>query len=201
MYNPRTVTPSPIPAKLAEIISALTRLPLLAVPLFLVVGAAAGGARGVLWALLCLFLTSGLSLVYLLYLARSGKVRDPRRIPRAERIQPLRVVAALHAGAFVLVTLLGAPAELRAVLLSYALATLLLALLTPFTNLSLHAAGVCGAAVCLTCVFGAWGALAVLLTPLVWWARTTLGRHTPFELALGVLVGGGGTWVAFQLIS
>ena len=192
---------SPARKKLAETVSAATRLPLLAVPLFFVVGAEAGGARGLLWALLCLFLTSGLSLVYLFYLTRSGKVRDPRSIPRAERVRPLRVVAVLHVAAFLIVTLLGAPAPLRAVLLSYVFATVLFALLTPFTNLSLHTAGVSGAAVCLVYVFGAWGAAAVLLVPLVWWARTVLGRHTPLELALGVLVGAGGTWVSFQLVS
>jgi hypothetical protein len=184
----------------AALISAATRLPLLAVPLFLAVGAQAAGARGLLWGLLCVFLTSGLSLAYLAYLARSGKVRDPRSIPQSERVRPLRVVAALHAGAFVAVTLLSAPAHLRAVLLSYALATLLFALLTPLTNLSLHAAGVSGAAVCLIYVFGAWGLLALILVPLVWWARTVLGRHTSAELALGVLVGGGATAVAFQIV-
>jgi hypothetical protein len=192
---------SPARTKLAALISAATRLPLLAVPLFLAVGAQAAGTRGLLWGLLCLFLTSGLSLVYLAYLARSGKVRDPRSISRAERVRPLRVVASLHVGAFLIVTLLGAPAELRAALLSYALATLLFALLTPLANLSLHAAGVSGAAVCLIHVFGARGLPAVLLVPLVWWARTLLGRHTQPELALGVLVGGGATWVAFQLIA
>ena len=191
---------SPVRTKLANTISAATRLPLLAAPLFLAVGAEAAGTPGLLWGLFCLFLTSGLSLVYLAYLARSGKVRDPRSIPRAERVRPLRVVAALHAGAFLIVTLLGAPAPLRAALLSYALATVLFSLLTPLTNLSLHAAGVSGTVVCLVYVFGAWALPAVLLVPLVWWARTVLGRHTPSELALGVLVGGGATGLAFQLV-
>jgi len=186
--------------KAAELISTATRLPLLAVPLFLAVGAQAAGSRGLLWGLLCLFLTSGLSLVFLAYLARSGKVRDPRRIPQVERVGPLRVVAALHAGAFLIITLLDAPAPLRAALLSYSLATLLFAFLTPFANLSLHSAGVSGAAVCLVYVFGAWGLPATLLVPLVWWARTVLERHTPAELALGVLVGGGATVAAFQLV-
>ena len=186
--------------KPATLISAATRLPLLAVSLFLAVGWYTAGARGLLWGLLCVFLTSGLSLAYLAYLARSGKVRDPRSIAQAERVRPLRVVAALHVGAFVILSLLDAPAPLRAALLSYALATLLFALLTPITNVSLHTAGVSGAAVCLVYVFGAWGSLAALLVPVVWWARTSLGRHTPAELALGVLVGGGATWVAFQIV-
>lgn len=196
MYNPRIVTSR----KLAEIVSAATRLPLLAVPLFVAVAATVAGAAGLLWALLCILLTSGLSLFYLLYLTRSGKVRDPRSIPQSERVRPLQVVAALHIVAFLIVTALGAPAELRAVLLSYAIATVLFALLTPVTNLSLHAAGVSGATVCLTFVFGGWGALAMFLVPPVLWARTVLKKHTPLQLALGVFVGGGGTWVSFVLM-
>lgn len=191
---------NPSKTKLAEWISDVTRLPLLAVPLFLLVGIAVDGARGLLWALLCISLTSGLSLVYLVHLARSGRVRDPRKIPRSERVRPLRVVAALHAAAFISIFLLGAPAALQAVLLSYALSTLAFALLTPFINLSLHAAGVSGAAVCLAFVFGPWGALAALLVPPVLWARTVLGRHTSLELALGALVGGGLTLVAFRVM-
>ncbi|HLL56959.1 MAG TPA: hypothetical protein VK359_03450 [Rubrobacteraceae bacterium] len=173
----------------------------MAIPLFLIVGAAAAGWVGVLWALLCLLLTSGLSLAYLVYLTRSGRVRDPGEISRKERVRPLRVVAGLHAAAFVLSALLGAPEELRAVLLSYALATTAFALLTPFVNLSLHAAGATGVLACLILVFGIRGALFAPVLPLVWWARTALGRHTYSELALGTLVGGGLTWLAFAMIA
>ena len=196
MYNPRTLNH----LRLAELVSAATRLPLIAVPLFLAVGVQAAGMRGLLWAILCIILTSGFSLLYLLYLTQAGKISDPRTIPRIERVGPLRVVAALHAGAFVVVSLLGGPAELRAALLSYALATLGFVLIISVRNLSLHAAGVSGAVVCLVYVFGVWGLLAFLLLPAVFWARLALGRHTPVELALGAIVGGGGTWVSFHLI-
>ena len=185
--------------KLAEFISNATRLPLISFPLFPAVGAASGGLRGVAWSFLCLFLTSGLSLVYLSYLTRTGKVRDPRRIPQSERVRPLRVVAMLHVGAFLVVLFSGATSQFKAVLLSYAISTALFALLTPVTNLSLHSAGVSGAVVCLAYVFGVWAAPSLIVLPLVWWARRVLGRHTPLELALGVLVGGGGTAFAFQL--
>ena len=196
MYNSRIVNR----LRLAELVSAATRLPLLAVPLFFAVGFEAAGTLGLLWAVLCVFLTSGLSLLYLVYLTGSGKVSDPRAIPRVERVGPLRVVAGLHVAAFAIVSLLGGPAELRAALLSYALATLGFVVLTPVSNLSLHAAGVSGTAVCLAYVFGAWGLPAFLLLPLVFWARLELDRHTPVELMLGVLVGGGGTWISFHLI-
>ena len=184
----------------ARLVSDATRLPLLAIPLFLVVGVAAAGWGGLLWGVLCLLLTSGLSLAYLAYLARTGRVRDPGKIPQQERVWPLWVVVLLHTGAWILVTLLGAPAPLRAILLSYALATAAFALLTPLLKLSLHTAGVAGASVCLIFIFGAWGALLTPILPLVWWARTVLGRHTTLELALGTLVGGGLTWVAFHFV-
>ncbi len=188
-------------ARTARLVSGATRLPLLAVPLFLVVGVVSAGWTGILWALLCLFLTSGLSMLYLLRLARSGKVRDPRGIPKGERVGPLWVVAVLHIGAWGVVTLLGAPAPLRAVLLSYALSTLAFALLTPFIKVSLHTAGVSGALVCLLFVFGARGVIFAPVLPLVWWARRFLGRHTHLELALGAAIGGGLTWVAFRLVA
>ena len=187
-------------ARTARLVSNVTRLPLMAVPLFLVVGVATAGWGGLLWASLCLLLTSGLSLVYLAYLTRSGEVRDPRKIPQEERVRPLRVVAGLHAGACVIVTLMGAPVPLRAVLLSYALATAAFAVLTPLINISLHTAGVSGAMVCLLYVFGAWGLLFAPALPLVWWSRITLGRHTRPELALGALVGGTATWASFYLV-
>ena len=188
------------PDRIAHLISAATRLPLLAVPLFLAVGAEAAGLNGLLWAALCIALTSGLSLLYLLHLTRSGKVIDPRSIPRAERVGPLRVVALLHAAAFLIVYTLGGPAELTAALLAYAIATTLFAALTPLINISLHAAGISGTAVCLTYVFGPWGLPAFLLLPAVFWARLQLQRHTITELVLGALVGGGGTWFAFGLL-
>lgn len=186
-------------ARVARLVSGATRLPLMAVPLFFLVGAASAGWTGLLWALICVLLTSGLSLAYLAHLTQAGRVRDPRKIPQEERVKPLRVVAGLHAGAFLLVALLGAPVPLRAVLLSYTLATAAFAALAPFVNLSLHTAGVAGTLVCLLLVFGLPGALFTLVLPLVWWARVKLGRHTHPELALGALVGGVLTWVAFTV--
>jgi hypothetical protein len=186
--------------RIAERVSDATRLPLLAVPLFLIVGLAAAGVPGLSWAVLCLSLTSGLSMLYLLWLVRSGRVGDPKKISRGERTGPLWVVAGLHVGGWLLVSLLGAPPALRAVLLSYALSTLAFAILTPRLKVSLHAAGAAGATVCLVCVFGGWGALFAPVVPLVWWARRVLRRHTHAELAVGALVGGGLTAVAFALI-
>ncbi len=183
---------------LAEAISNVTRQPILAVPLFLALGSVAG-PDGITWALACLVVTTVLPLLYLLYLHRSGRVEDPSRIARAERTGPLWVVSALWGLGFAVYALLGLPEVLRATFLAYVLVTPVLALLTPYTNPSLHAAGAAWAVVCLTQVFGLAGLLSAVLLPLTWWARTVLKRHTPKELLLGTLVGGLPTLLAFYL--
>jgi hypothetical protein len=186
--------------RLAEFLSATTRLPLVATVLFPVVGAAVEGWSGLFWGLLCAFLTSGLSLVYLYRLVRSGRVRDAAAISRAERVGPLRVVAVLYVLSFFLLTLLGGPVELRAMLLAFAGATLLFVVMTPFTNPSLHTAGISGTAICVSHVFGVWGVPVALAILPVWWARSFLDRHSPLELALGMLVGTGATYLAFEAL-
>ncbi len=172
----------------------------MATVLFPVVGVAVGGRGGLAWGLLCVFLTSGLSLAYLYRLVRSGRVRDAGRISRSERVGPLRVVAILYVVSFLVLTLLGGPVELRAMLLSFAAATVLFVVLTPFTNPSLHTAGISGTAICVSYIFGAWGVPVALAILPVWWARSILDRHTPLELALGMLIGTGATYLAFEML-
>ncbi|PLS87620.1 MAG: hypothetical protein CYG60_00940 [Actinobacteria bacterium] len=182
----------------AEAVSKVTRQPVLAIPLFLALGFAAT-PNGIAWALACLVVTTVLPLLYLLYLYRSGRVEDPGRIARGERTGPLWVVSAFWVVAFAAYALLGLPEVLRGAFLAYLFVTPVLALLTPYTNPSLHAAGAAWAAVCLTLAFGPAGLVSVVLLPVTWWARTILKRHTPTELLLGTLVSGVLTLVAFYL--
>lgn len=189
-----------VPARrIARLTSHLTRQPVLAIPIFLVVGTAAAQVRGIAWAAGCLLATTFLPLLYLLYLKRSGRVRDPGHILRAERSGPLWVVTAFWAVAFAGFVSTGLPAELRATLLAYVLVTPVFALLTRYTNPSLHAAGAAWAVVCLVNIYGLWALTASILLPLVWWARIRLGRHSVLELILGTLIGGGLTQLAFYL--
>lgn len=188
--------------RVASLVSIFTRQPVLALPVFLAVGYAAGAADstpGLAWAAACLVATTALPLIYLLYLTRSGTVRDDNNISRTERTGPLWVVSAFWSIVFVILVLLGLPSELRATFLAYLLVTPALALLTRYTKPSLHAAGAAWAVVAFVNIFGLWGLLAVLLLPLTWWSRLVLRRHTPKELLIGTLVSGGFSQVAFIL--
>lgn len=185
---------------LVSIVSTVTRLPLISVPLFVALGVSGAGTAlsGVLWAVLCLLLTAGLSTLYLEYLRRSVRFGDPARLAQGGRLRPLRIIAVQCLVAWALVSLLGVPFGLGSSVLLYALLVALLALLSP-EEASLHAAAVCGAAIALAYAFGTWGLLAVLLLPPVWWARAATGRHTPGELVLGALAGTFGGLTIFLL--
>ncbi|MGF1473891.1 MAG: hypothetical protein ACFB50_19400 [Rubrobacteraceae bacterium] len=189
-------------ARVATLVSIFTRQPILAVPVFLAVGYAAGApdpTPTLAWATACLLATTVLPLIYLLYLRRSGSVRDDANIQRTERTGPLLVVSAFWFVVFVFFALLGLPEFLRATFLAYLLVPPAFSLLTRYTNPSLHAAGAAWAAVVFVNAFGVWGLFAAVLLPLTWWSRLALQRHTRKELLIGTVVSAVFTQAAFIL--
>jgi hypothetical protein len=197
LYNPLDVSPG----ALVWTLSYATRLPVLCVPVFAALGVAGADSAvsGLLWAALSLILTVGFSTFYLEYLRRNVRLGDPVRLSQGGGIRPVRVIAAQYLVTWALLTLLGVPFGLGSLLLLYALLVVLAAILAPEEEISLHAGAVCGAAVALTHAFGPWGLLTFSILPLVWWARTATGRHTPHELASGALAGTIGALTIFLL--
>lgn len=197
MYN----SPDVSPGALVWIFSNVTRLPLVSVPLFVALGVSGAGSvvSGLLWAALCLALTAGFSTLYLEYLRRNVRLGDPVRLSQGGGIRPLRVIAGQYLAAWTLVSLLGVPFGLGALVLLFALLVTLLAILAPEEEISLHAGAVCGAAIALTHAFGPWGLLALSMLLPAWWARTVTGRHTTNELAFGALAGALGGLSIFLL--
>lgn len=177
--------------RIVWIVSTVTRLPVISVPLFVALGVAGADSvvSGVLWAVLCLLLTAGLSTAYLEYLRRNVRLGDPARLSQGGALRPVRVIAAQYLLAWAILTLLGVPFGLGSMMLVYGMLVTLLAILLPEEEISLHTAAVCGAAVALAHAFGPWGLLAALLLLPTWWSRTATGRHTPPELASGTLAG------------
>ena len=189
-------------SNVATLVSAFTRQPILAVPVFLATGYAAGAsdpAPGLAWATVCLTATTVLPLTYLLYLTRSDSVGDDSNIRRTERTGPLWVVTAFWFVVFILLVLLGLPDALRATFLAYLLVPPAFALLTRYTNPSLHTAGAAWAVVVSANLFGPWGLLVAVLLPITWWSRLVLRRHTPGELLIGTVVSAVFSQLAFVL--
>lgn len=197
LYN----QPDLSPGALVWTLSYATRLPVLCVPVFAALGisGADSSVSGLLWALLSVTLTAGVSTVYLEYLRRNVRFGDPARLSQGGAIRPMRAIAAQYLVAWALLTLLGIPFGLGSLLLLCALLVVLAAILAPEEEISLHAGAACGAAVALTHAFGPWGLLTFSILPLAWWSRTATGRHTPKELASGALAGTIGALTIFLL--
>jgi hypothetical protein len=187
LYN----SPDVSSGALVWIVSTATRLPVISLPVFLVLGisGAESAVSGILWGTLSLLLTTGLSTAYLKYLRRNARLGDPERLSQGGALRPVRVVAVQYLLAWALLTLLGVPFGLGSLVLVYAALVILLAIVVPEEEISLHTAAVCGAAIALTYAFGPLGLLAALLLPPAWWAKIATGRHTPQELTAGALAG------------
>lgn len=142
------------------------------------------------WSLADIALAVALPLLFVVWLAQTGRVSGIELQHRHERARPYCIAllgATLAAGAsFVF----DAPRALTVLLCALAVQTLILSAVTVWWKISLHTAAITGAAVVAWHVAGPAGLAIAALVPLVAWARVALGRHTPGQTVAGALVGG-----------
>lgn len=112
-----------------------------------------------------------------------------------ERLRPYVVSAISCTAGAVILILLAAPAFIWALALTYALAAVLMAIITPHWKISMHAAGTAMPAAALLSVFGSRALPAVLVVPLVCWARVHARMHTVTQVVAGAALGGLIVWL------
>lgn len=176
-------------AALARLISILSDSAALSLWVFPLVGWHAGGARGLVWALIAMLLLNGVPLAYLIIGRRRGWVSDWELSDRRERPRFIAVSLASDLLALVLLAMGGAPRLVWAFALIYACLGVSMLLISSVWKISLHMVSVAGFMTVLVYVFGlgwAWGYLA--LVPVAW-ARLERRKHTPAQLVAGALAG------------
>lgn len=136
------------------------------------------------------FLVCWVPVIFIAWMVKRGHITDIHMKLRRQRILPFGVSITCSAGALGLLWALKA----GTVLLLFSVATLLgllvMALVTIFWQISIHAMSITSAVMVTGLVFGMGAALWVLpLVPLVAAARLNLNRHTPAQLLAGGLVG------------
>jgi len=136
--------------------------------------------------------------IYLLWLASTGRVTDLDVQLRRQRSRPLLFTLTCGALAVAVAVLGGAPPVLTALEIALGLETVLLFGITLRWKISVHCAAAASAA---TVIWVLTGVLWPLLigVPLVAWSRVRLRRHTIAQTIAGALLGLVSTWLALTL--
>lgn len=132
---------------------------------------------------------SALPLAAVVYLARRGVVDSIDVSDRTKRAVPLALAILSYAAGFAILSRLGAPELARGLMLCYATNTLVVAIITLWWKISIHAVGTAGPIVAVTAAFGPWALPAFLLLPVISAARVSLQRHTIAQVVAGSLLG------------
>ena len=140
-------------------------------------------------------------LLYVLYLVRTGYLRDFYMPDRSRRTKPLIATIVWILVSALLLGVTGAPKIIITVMISALVYTVVLSALTLRSKVSFHCATVATAAATALLLANPVSWILCALVPLVAWARITLRRHTPAEAVLGIVAGWVLTRVTFWLTS
>jgi hypothetical protein len=145
---------------------------------------------GTIWYALLYFLVAiPLPLAYVVWLVKSGRVRDFHLPDRRDRTGPFLVSLASALFALALLVYLQAPSAFVAPILAAFVQTLLLFLITLVWQISVHTATVGGLVTFAILALGSEATVLATIVPLVGWARIHLGRHTVAQAVAGALLG------------
>lgn len=175
--------------RLAETLSLVLQPQAVAVLLYALVSFAfSRGLRAVVFFVLSVLFVSFLPTVFVLFLARRGRVSDPDLPRREERFFPYLGIVGMYGALFVLLFLSSAPRELLAITLCYISVTFAGAVISLFWKISLHLAGIAGPVTALVLlIHPLFAVLYGLLVPLGW-ARVFLRKHTVLQAVSGSLM-------------
>ena len=182
--------------RLGRWISILFDSSVLSLPVFLAFGYFSAGMSGVLWAILALFIVTGIPLAYLLVGRTRGWVSDMELTRRDER--PRFILVSLGSDLLALLALAEGPHLLRVLVLAYFCLAITVFTISNFWKISMHMAGVGGFSTALVFVFGLPALAAFVSLPIVALARLHRRKHTQAQLLAGALMGGLVTVLVFS---
>ena len=142
------------------------------------------------WAAVYGLLVSLAPILVVFYLLRTGRIAELHMTNRRERYIPYLSSVAAATLAYVLLVWFDGPALLRCLALFNMIGLTILALITVFWLISIHATAMAAMNVIVGLVFGAPAGIALLpLLVLVCWARLYLKRHNWQQVVAGLVLG------------
>jgi len=138
-----------------------------------------------------------LLIIYLL--SKRGFVSDLFVTHREERAKPFVGAVASYVVGSLALWLLRAPKIVTALMLCYAVNTVIMMLITRRWKISVHASGIAGPTTVLIRGLGAWAIIFFAFLVPVGWARLRLRAHTPTQFLAGALVTIAATWAGLAI--
>lgn len=171
-------------------VSVVTHAPFLSALMFVLLGITADDPTTVVATIAVSILTATLIPVLVVhhYSVRYGNT-DGDVVRREDRARPLIGGVLSYLLGVVLLYVIGAPRICTVMMLSYALSTAVVMLISTRWKISIHVTGVMGPAMALSMVYWPWGLVMFALLPPVMWSRYVRGKHTPLQLVGGVVYG------------
>lgn len=156
-----------------------------------VVALIAGMTQAWQWTIVYILGAIGLPTAYIYYLLRRGIVSDFHIRNREERINPMLFTVATTTLAWLGLRLGGAPQQLTLFAFIGIFQTALLLLITAYWKISVHTTAIAALSIFLVGLFGWQASAALLMIPLVAWARLRTNSHTLRQTVGGTLAGTG----------
>jgi membrane-associated phospholipid phosphatase len=161
---------------------------------------AASPQEAVVWGLIAVVFAALIPIAYVLQGVRKRRLTH-RHVPKREqRRLPLIVgISSVFVG-LVLISSLGAPKPLVALVASMLAGLLVSLAVTIFWKVSIHTAVVAGAVVILAFTFGPILLVTAPAIALIAWSRVELGDHTPAQVIVGATLGAVVAFTTYPLV-
>jgi membrane-associated phospholipid phosphatase len=146
---------------------------------------------GLAWAVVYGLLVSLAPIIVVLYLLRTGRIRELHMSDTSERHLPYLSAIFFSAVAFAVLSIGNGPSLLRCLTIFNMVELGLLAIINIFWLISIHATGIMASFVLVGLIFG-WQTAVVVVLPFVvavCAVRLYLKRHTPGQVAAGLSLG------------
>ncbi|MGD8456563.1 MAG: hypothetical protein PVF83_09275 [Anaerolineales bacterium] len=175
--------------RLAKLVTHVINPPLVAgVGVFMMAGWL-GGEAVFYWAAFFVFVVAALPTLYTVWLLKTGRISDFYMTRREDRIRTIASMVVTNVAAVVVMVLGEAPFILIAFGSVGILQAVLILLITLYWKISAHMIGIAGLSTFMTAALGGWWSLALLMIPLVAWARVRLDSHSYAQVFGGMILG------------
>ena len=181
---------SPRAESAARLVSAVTHAPFLSALMFILLGATADDVWTAVISVAVSLITATVVPVAVVqhYSVKYGNT-DGDVVRREDRARPLVCGVASYVVGTVILFVVDAPRIMTVMMLSYAISTAVVALISTRWKISIHATGVMGPSMALSLVYWPWGRAMFALVPLVAWSRYVRRKHTPAQRVGGFVYG------------